>query len=219
VDIYPQKWIQNMRFFHPLDEILDSRPKNRILRFLVETGADMSGLQLAKLLKMSPTTVHKAMNELMAEQVIRMRAVGRAHSFRLNEASWVVAKVIRPMFAAETGFLKDLKQAISAAVRRSSLGKEILSLALFGSIHDKNEAPESDIDLFVVVKSAAMIGPVERMLSEAGGSLMPGVGMIISPFVVSLEEFKKKYKAGASLVRSAVGAHDMIFGEPLERLL
>jgi DNA-binding transcriptional regulator YhcF (GntR family) len=208
-----------MRFFHPLDKILGSEPQVRILRFFVETGAEMSGLQLARLLKMSPTTVHKAMHELMDEQVVRMRAVGRAHSFRLNEESWSVAKVIRPAFVAENAIIKDLKKVLSLAVQRSSLSREILSVALFGSIHEKNEGPGSDIDLFVVVKGAASVGPVETMFSETGASLMPGVGMVISPFVVSLEEFKKKHRTATSLVRSAVGSHDMIFGEPLERLL
>ncbi len=208
-----------MRFFHPLDKILDSEPKVRILRFFAETNTEISGLQLAKLLKLSPTTVHKAMHELMAEKVVRMRAMGRAHSFCINDQNWVVTKVLRSMFSAERAMPADLNEVVSLFIQRSSLKKDILSVALFGSVHEKSEGPGSDIDLFVVVKASASVAPVEELLSEAGGELLAQVGMVLSPFVISLDEFKEKNKAGQPIVRSAVKSHTMIFGKPLERLL
>jgi predicted nucleotidyltransferase len=208
-----------MRFLHPLNKILDSEPKVRILRFFVETGTEISGLQLARLLKLSPTTVHKAMHELMVEKVVRMRAVGRAHSFCLDHENWVVIKLLKPMFENEGRILTDLKEALALAIKRSVLNKKILSAVLFGSVHEKTEQPGSDIDLFIVVKNQVMVQPVEKMISEASASLIGRVGMVVAPFVISLDEFKKKYKAGASIVRSTLNAHDKIYGTSLERLL
>ncbi|MBF0331142.1 MAG: winged helix-turn-helix transcriptional regulator [Candidatus Omnitrophica bacterium] len=208
-----------MRFFHPLNKIINSEPKVRILRFLAETGTEISGLQLAKLLKLSPTTVHKAMQELMAEKVVRMRAMGRAHSFRLDQDNLVVAKILCPMFQSEKGILPDLKEELGRTIRKSSLKNEILSVVLFGSIHEKSEGPGSDIDLFVVVKSAASVQLVEGMFSEIGAALIGRIGMVVSPFVISLDAFRKKNKAGASVVKAVVNSHDVIFGKSLGRLL
>ena len=208
-----------MRFNDPLDKILTSVPKAKILRFLCRTETEISGLRLARLLRMSPTTVHKTMEELVDEQVIVMKIVGNAHAFRLNGGHWLVDKILKPVFRAEDELLTGLKHSLALWITASSLKDSIMSAALFGSVCSGEEKPDSDIDIFLVVKNEGAVVKVEEFVAETGMDLRQKTGMLLAPYVLGLNDYKVKARDGLAVIRAVLNRHVHVWGKRLEDLL
>jgi len=208
-----------MRFHQGLDQILNSRPKVGVLRLLCRTGGEISGRQMAKMLRLSPMTAHKALKELFEERVIDKRSMGRLHAYSLNEKNRVVSRLLKPLFAAEDSLFDDVLGVIRRRILASPLKEGILSCALFGSVLEKNERPTSDIDLFIVVKNGAMKRAVEGLMTDINRSLAPEIGMSLSPYINSLNEFRAKKKAGLPVIRAILRSHRVMAGEKPEKLL
>ena len=96
-----------MRFHSPLTHILDNQTKVVILRLLCKHPTSITGRQLAKVVEINPTTVNKALNGLIAEQIILVRTAGKSCIYELNKAHWVVTKLLIPLFKEEDELLND----------------------------------------------------------------------------------------------------------------
>ena len=142
-----------MRFNKPLDKILNNEVKVRALRILCQNTDEMSGRQIAKMVGVTPKTAHEILQGLLREGVLVMRPVGKTHLFRLNEERSIAQEVLKPLFLSEKTLSERLFDIMRAAIKKSALQDNILSFALFGSIHAKTERPASDIDLLVVGKA------------------------------------------------------------------
>jgi DNA-binding transcriptional ArsR family regulator len=90
-----------MKVTNPLDRVLDNEVKIRILRFLCKTGAKWNGRQIAREIKMSPATAHKALQALNAEGVLLLQNVGKMHIYELNEDNYLVRSMLKPLFGKE----------------------------------------------------------------------------------------------------------------------
>ena len=206
-----------MRFHDPLTHILDNKTKVVCLRLLCKYPTQISGRQLSKIIKINPTTVNEAVNSLVANQIVMVRKAGKAHLYELNKNHWVVAKILRPMFKLEDGLLNDFIDHIVRKIKSSQIKKEIVSIALYGSVQEKNEKPASDIDLFVVLTEAKYKKKVEDLIFEINSDVLTQVGMGIEPNIKSVGEFKKNKKL--NVFKSILKSHRIILGQKLEKLL
>ena len=134
-----------MRLNSPLDKILNNEIKVRILRIFCQNAGEMSGRQMAKMVGVTPKTAHENLQDLLREGVLIMRAVGKTHLFRLNEDRAVVHEVLKPLFLLEKTLSARLFDVIRKTIKKSVLKDDILSVALFGSVHAKSERPTSEI--------------------------------------------------------------------------
>lgn len=64
-----------MRFTKPLDAILNTEVKTRILRFLCKTNAEWNGSQIAKEIGITPAAAHAALSALYREGVLEFYAI------------------------------------------------------------------------------------------------------------------------------------------------
>ena len=117
----------------------------------------MSGRQMAKMVGVTPKTAHEILQDLLREGVLIMRAVGRTHLFRLNEERSIGHEVLKPLFLLEATLSERLFDGIRAAIKKSPMKDDILSVALFGSVHAKTERATSDVDIFVIVRTAEFL--------------------------------------------------------------
>ena len=97
-----------MRLNKPLNKILNSETKVKILRLFCSVGGETSGRQVAQLLQASTTTVRVALRDLYEEGVLERKGFGTVHAYGLNPKNWVVAKVLKPMFKTEGDYPSDL---------------------------------------------------------------------------------------------------------------
>ena len=207
-----------MRLTHPLDKILSSAIKVRILRIFCRVGIELSGRQTAKMAGATPKTAHEALQGLMREGLILMKVVGKTHLFRLNEGQ-VMSSVLKGLFAEEEKLKGWLLKAIVASVKRSSLKSDILCIALFGSIYEKTEGPSSDVDLLVVVKTGEDKKKVEDLFFQIDERISSRWGNPIAPYVNSLSEFRNKAKKSTGVVSNILKSYQLIYGDRLEKLL
>lgn len=208
-----------MRLNNPLDKILNSEIKVRALRIFCRTGTELSGRQMAKMTGVTPKTAHKISQDLLREGVLVMRAVGKTYLFSLNEERAIVFEVLKPLFSFEMALSERLFDNIRGAIRKSALKDDIVSVALFGSVHAKSEQPASDVDLFVVLKTADLKKKAETLFSEIDQSLSSSWGNLISPYINSIAEFKANAKKKIGPVSDILKSYQLIYGDRLEKIL
>lgn len=208
-----------MRLHQPLDKILNNEVKVRALRIFCRAGAEMSGRQVAKMAGVAPKTAHELLQGLLREGVLFMRSVGKTYLFSLNEERAIVYKVLKPLFALENDLSRRLFDVIRGTIKKSTLNGDILSVALFGSVHDRTEQAASDVDLLVVVKTARLKKKTETLFSKIDERISSEWGNLISPYVNSLAEFKRKAKKKTGVVPQILKSYQLIYGDRLERLL
>src|SRR3989338_455994 len=128
-----------MKLTNPLDKILDKEAKVKILRFLFKTNAEWNGRQIAKEIGSSPATTHKALQGLNREGVLLLRNVGKTHVYTLNESNFTVTDMLKPLFSRENKILEYILSAIRRKIAASSIKRDIMSIALFGSVGSHRE--------------------------------------------------------------------------------
>lgn len=208
-----------MKFTKPLDEILNTEVKIRILRFLCRTNAQWNGSQIAKEIKITPAATHTALRALQKEGVLILRNMGKTHVYSLKEDSFLVSKLLKPLFTKEDNILDIITALIKRKILGSKLKKDILSVALFGSVSASQERPTSDIDLIVIVENAKAKPVVERLFGEVDERISKEFGNTLSPYVNTRSEFKAKHKKGLVVIKNILRSYNLIYGKRLESLL
>ena len=208
-----------MKFTKPLDTILNTETKTRILRFLCKTNAEWNGSQIAKEVGVTPAAAHAALSSLRKEGVLELRNMGKTHVYSLKEGSFLVSSLLRPLFAKEDKILDAIIGMIKRKILSFKARKEIISVVLFGSVSVHQEKPESDIDIAVIVENANTKAAIERLFEEIGIKVSKEFGNIISPYINTRAEFKAKHKQGLAVIKNIIKANNLLYGERLENLL
>ncbi|MBU4304790.1 MAG: winged helix-turn-helix transcriptional regulator [Candidatus Omnitrophica bacterium] len=208
-----------MKFFKPLDTILNTETKTRILRFLCRTNAEWNGRQIAKEIGITPAATHAALNSLYKEGVLQLCNMGSTHVYSLKQDSFLVSSLLKPLFAKEDKILDAVIEMIKRKILSYKAKKEILSVALFGSTSVQQETPVSDIDIAVVVENAKIKAAIEPLFEEVNAKVAKEFGNTISPYVNTQAEFKTKHKQGLAVIKNILKSYRLIYGKRLENLL
>lgn len=208
-----------MKFTKPLDTILNTETKTRILRFLCKTNAEWNGSQIAKEIGITPAATHAALSALRREGVLELRNMGKTHVYSLKEGSFLVSSLLKPLFANEDKILDTIIDKIKRKILSSKAKKEIVSVALFGSVSVHQENPTSDIDIAAVVENTKAKAVIERLFEEADIKVSREFGNAIAPFINTRAEFKAKHKKGLAVIRNILKSNNLIYGERLQNLL
>lgn len=176
----------NMRFHHPLDDVLGNRIRLRLLRILVRTGAQgLTGRELARMCSASSSQTISSLQELEDSGLIVREIAGRAHVWRLAEAHALVP-VLASLFQAEAESLATLKANIEDVIRKLPVRQAFL----FGSVARGDERATSDVDLMVVVQSRADKERVEEALSAASIDFARRFGNPLSSLVMDEKQLR-----------------------------
>jgi len=208
-----------MKFAKPLDEILNTEAKIRILRFFCRTNAEWNGRQIAKEIKLTPAAAHTALRTLHKEGMLSLRNMGKTHVYSLKDESFLVSNLLKPLFAKEADILDIVIALIKAKISGSKIKKDILSVALFGSVNASREHPVSDIDLIVIVASSRMKLAVDRLFGQIDEKISKQFGNTLSVYINTQNEFKMKRKEGLTIIKNILKDYTLIYGMRLEKLL
>ncbi len=208
-----------MRLNRPLDKILNNEIKIRVLRIFCQNQGEMSGRQIARMAGVTPKTAHEILQDLLGEGVLVLRAVGKTYLFCLNEDRLLVKDVLRPLFVAENALIGRLFDIIRTTIDQSDLKNDIISVAVFGSIHAGTERPASDVDLLVIVKNAVSKRKTEVLFSQIDRQVSSLWGNLVSPYINGLAEFKRNAKKKTGPVPGILKSYQLIYGDRLEKIL
>ena len=206
-----------MRIRNAYDKLMNSEVKTRLLRVLCRHDAEWTGRQLSRELGVSPTTAGKFLKELVLEGVVNMKGAGRSNIYNLNNKSYVVKKILKPFFEKEKDVFNSIVSLIKKTISKTNVNVE--SLAIFGSIAQKNETPGSDIDLLVIIDSLRDKSKIEAGLDSISIEVAENFQTVVSPYILSSTQFKKMYKRKHPIMAEILKSYILVMGKTPERIL
>lgn len=207
-----------MRIHQPLNKILNNETKVRVLRFLYSNDIEWSGRRIAREIQISPATCHKALQELYSEGILLLRNVGKTYLYQFNHDNYVAKELLHPLFKKEERLLKVISRLLRDEFSEKAKEK-IISIALFGSVEKREDRPDSDIDLLVLVTRAKDKEKIDKAFDNLNEKTMRLFGKIVSPYIESVSGFRRKYKQGLPVIKEIVQSHKLISGKPLREVI
>ncbi len=177
--------------FHvsPLD-MLDSKTKLKIIKFLLTHEASMSEREIASILKVSHMSINRTMRELAEMNFVNFVIIGKAHLWRVNRKSYTF-KVLSELIKGISGIkepLEDLKKTILGNLPKSLIKKVVL----FGSIAKGSERINSDIDVFVLVKDMRRKKEMESSINKLSNVCFEVYGNRLAIYILTEQEMRQK---------------------------
>ena len=181
-----------MKYHISILDILNSKVKVKIIKFLLGHEASMSEREMASVLKVSHMSINRTLRELSEMNLVNSITVGKAHLWRVNRRSYtfnVLSKLIRGVLEIKSP-LDDLKKTVLKTLPK----KLIKRVILFGSLANGSERPDSDIDIFILVRSEKDKEKLEAYLEKLSTLCLELYGNRLAPYVLTEQEMKQKTK-------------------------
>jgi predicted nucleotidyltransferase len=203
-----------MRFYHVLDDVLGRRSSVQLLRFLVRTGGEHSGRDLARLVGLDHKTCHATLRSLAEHGVVTERRIGTAAAYALKQDHPVVTDILRPAFEKEDTLIERYVKEARDLSRAPSE-----SFILFGSVARKAEVPRSDVDILVITRDAASRARAEEALAAVAATLASKYGSVPQFIVEERRTFRNKVVHGSAVHNDILRTGRVIAGKSIAELL
>lgn len=199
---------------HTALDLLASRLKVRLLRYLAAHQGMHTGRDLARALGTPPTRTATALRELASAGLLVRRRAAPAYLYSLNTYHYLVSDALLPAFQAEQGWAESLGQEV-----RALGGRDIASVILYGSAARKTDTPASDVDLAVIVGPGGDCALVEEAVRARHGALHERYGRAVSFLVIEEKEFRARAARRDPLVSSVLAHGRVVAGQPIADIL
>lgn len=196
-----------MLFHRYVEEILGNKPAISMLRALVrQRGMVFTVRRLAEEANISPNESATTTQHLERLGIIIIQPVGRAYHLKLNEKSYILNKIIKPVFDAEQNTMSQLTQTL----KKHLDDRIIISAILFGSVVKGDEKLDSDVDLLIISNDS---DGATSIISKVSMEVFEVFHGSISHILLSEKEFRSK--KNGDLIRSILSNHILICGKEL----
>jgi len=202
-----------MKWNDTLEEVAGSKLKIRIIRTLCESGRPLTGMKLARAGRYSHTQTYKALDELETLGVVTKEYVGASHLYSLNSTSYIVNEMLAPALVAEKKMLGAL-----ASKFYKRIGKNLVSITLYGSVARLEDEPGSDLDLILVARDTADLESLEDIAAEISLDAALEFGGPVSAFVVSETDYHRRLSEGRAMWANVKSEGRTILRKDLEAL-
>jgi predicted nucleotidyltransferase len=197
-------------------DVLGSRPKLRLLRYLSTHEGAFTGRALAQAAGVEAKRAAEALAALVATGVVQRRRAGRAFLYSINRNNYVVTEILLPAFLNERHWLERLGEEI----RRSIPG--IDSVILYGSWAKQKARSESDVDLLLVAspksnRTRALQSP-ER-IDDTRGRMSERYGRPVSLLLLDPAELRRRLRRHDPLLREIVTRGRVLAGRGLAEVI
>jgi predicted nucleotidyltransferase len=208
-------------FFTPLDLILSSTGKLRLLRALHATRAPMSGREAASAAGIAVQPAQRALGQLVALGVVRRDDTRSQHLYTLNRESYVVQRSLGPLFEAEHARVAEVFRDLRRAVTPFETGARprLEGMYLFGSAARGADRIGSDFDVAAITATARDVDRVHETLAEFAPEVYTRHGLRLSAVVLDLRKLRAMHAGGDALVAELLQDNRRITGKRLEQLI
>ncbi len=165
----------------------------RICQILMRQPRSMSERQLARLLGVPPTTLHRALNALGRTGLIRSDRVGNASFWQFDRRSYIF-ETLKPLLDGLNTVVPPIQYLKELILEKLGLPKNY-RLILFGSTVKGTDTSVSDIDLCILCPSPqkktihmALLKDIEE-LEEA---CMDRFGKMLNPIFIQETKFRQE---------------------------
>lgn len=201
-----------MQLHDYLEQVLGNKTAIRVLRTMVRYPAKVFTKRgLARTANVSVSEAALTVRDFEDLGIITVQPVGRSHQLSLNKKNHVLNKIIKPIFKAEEDTLSELIKVLKKNLDKK---RTVASAALFGSVVQGKEKPESDIDMLVISND---FDAASQIVSDALVEVAEVFHAQLAPITFSQKELQSR-KEG-DLIRSIIANHILICGKDLESMI
>lgn len=193
---------------------LGRRSSVETLRCLYADRKGLSGREVARRSGLSHPSVHRVLGELEREGIVLRRRVPPTHLFSLNEKHWFVSTALKGLFESEGRWRGELEGLIVKGVPAAAA-----AVVVYGSLVEGGFRSASDIDVLALVEDADGVEAVREHLSRAAGRVYEAFHHPVSPVVLTLEEFGRRYRLGEPFAKRVAYSGKVIHGLLLTEVL
>lgn len=179
-----------MKFHISLLDVLNSKTKVKIIKFLLTHEASMSEREIASILKISHMSVNRTMRELADMNFVDFVTIGKAHLWKVNSKSYafkVLSVLIKGVSIIKEP-LEDLKNTLLRDLPKTLIRRAVL----FGSVAKGLENTNSDIDVFILVKNKRSREALEFSIEKLSNICFEVYGNRLAPYILTEQEMKQK---------------------------
>lgn len=205
-------------FFTPLDLILSSSSKLRLLRALHGTRSPMSGREAAAAAGVAVQPAQRALADLVTVGVVRRQDTRSQHLYTLNRENVLVQGALEHLFQAEAARVGDVFRDLASVVAGKA-GKAVDGLYLFGSAARGKDRVGSDFDVVAIVSTPADVDAVHETLAQSTDQLYTRYGLRLSVLVLDRAKLRTMHVDGDALIAELLRDNRRITGKRLEALL
>jgi len=179
-----------MRFHISLLDVLNSKTKVKIVKFLLPHEASMSEREIASILKVSHMSINRTMRELSDINFVDFVTVGKAHLWKVNRKSYAF-KALSTLIKGVSGIKEPVRELEDTLLKHlpKPLVKKVI---LFGSIAKASEEPSSDIDIFILVKNKQDKVKLEQSIEKLSNTCLEVYGNRLAPYILTEQQMKQK---------------------------
>jgi predicted nucleotidyltransferase len=207
------------KLLDPLDAVLSSRSKVRLLRTLLATSRPLSGREAARLAGVGRVPAARSLDELAALGIVARGATSNQYLYEINRANQIVQRGLIPLYGAERERLDEVFGWLRSTLTAEVTGDAVLGAWIFGSAARGDETPRSDLDLLVAVAHASAEGEILTHLVGRAAELEERFGLRLSPVVIARERLKEMRDDLLGLVPDVMDEGRRVIGPDLEHLL
>jgi predicted nucleotidyltransferase len=204
-------------FFTPLDQVMSSAGKVRLLRALSATGSPVSGREAADAAGIAVQPAQRALAELVTMGVVRREQTRSQHLYTLNRENYLVQS-LTPLFRVE----EERVARVFAELGRLGTGElrsRIEGLYLYGSAARGEDRIGSDFDVLAVAATAGDVNRVHEALAEHAEQLYTRHGLRLSAVVIDQDKLRTMHDDGDPLIRELSRDNRRITGKRLELVI
>lgn len=180
-----------MKFRDFAEDLLGSRTKMKILRLVIGEETITSERELAKMIGISHGAVNKAMKEFHDINLVTPLRIGNTIAWQINKESfgYEYAYSLKAIFLP----LEYLKALIKNSLQHLGAVKKVV---IYGSVADGKELPNSDIDIFILVRKEENKKTILPNISDLSNICIKKFGNKISPNIFTEKDVKSKRNQG-----------------------
>ena len=203
-------YIVDMKLHAYLEQVLGTKAGISILRSLVRyKGRVFTVRGLAREANISSVEASRTISQFEQYGIVKIQPVGRAYQVFLNDKSYVLNRIVRPILTAEEKTLSEMVVVLA----KHLTSKKILSAVVFGSVVRREEMEDSDIDLLVISDD---FDHATGAVADAREEVALSFHNSLSPIIFTKEKFTSKKKE--DLIRSILSSHILVSGSELEKI-
>jgi predicted nucleotidyltransferase len=146
---------------YPLTSILGSAGSVRVLRALVADRSPQSAPQLAGVAGLTPQGVRLVLDTLARQQLVIIHGSGRTQLYALNPSHSFSGALVA-LFQKELRRWDALLESIREVLAKR--GPAVSAAWLYGSVARGEDAPASDLDIAILVRSQTVADQVRQDL-------------------------------------------------------
>lgn len=203
-----------MKYTDFLQDILGSKSRVKILRYLIRTNISINGRQLSRLLGLHHRTCHESLSDFVSFGVVTLHKTGRINLYKINQSNFIVKKILQPIFYIEENIfsvmINNLKKKITVP---------IVSVIVFGSVAESKERATSDIDMLLLTSTKGQKKVLMRQLEKLEYDFVLEYGNMLSAMVLTSDEFLRRLKRKDALTQEIINEGRAIYGKSIQEVI